>query len=105
MDEESSNFQRAMSGKLVFCIAWFHDHPIWFQGYPSVPFPNGHEVRIGFDRQLLCFNHAEFLFPHILTKLDVFAGGYEIGEYCLATDVNGTVIEGLSGIFPFPFSL
>jgi hypothetical protein len=84
---------------------WFHDHPIWFQGYPSVPFPNGHEVRIGFDRQLLCFNHAEFLSPHILTTLDVFAGGYEIGEYCLATDVNGTVIEDLSGIFPFPFSL
>jgi hypothetical protein len=42
--------------------------------------------------------------PHILTKLDVFAGGYEIGEYCLATDSKGTMIEGLSGVFPTPFS-
>lgn len=86
------------------CAAWFQEHPLWFQGYPAVPFPNGHEVRTGFDRQLLCFHHAEFRFPHILTKLEVFAGGYKIGEYCLATDLNGTVLEGLSGIFPFPFS-
>lgn len=83
---------------------WFYDHPTWIQGYPAVPFPNGHEVRISFDRQLLCFHRADFRFPHILTKLDVFAGGYEIGEYCLATDLNGTVIEDLSGIFPIPFS-
>lgn len=83
---------------------WFHDHPTWFQGYSAGLFPKVHEVRTGFDRQLLCFNHAEFPIPHILTKLDVFAGGYEIGEYCLATDLKGTIIEGLSGIFPFPFS-
>ncbi|GCE25192.1 hypothetical protein KDA_06760 [Dictyobacter alpinus] len=83
---------------------WFHDHPTWFQGYPMAPFPNGHEVRTGFNRQFLCFKHAEFRLPHILTKLDVFAGGYEIGEYCLATDLNGTVIESLSGVFPTPFS-
>lgn len=82
---------------------WFHDHPTWFQGYPAVPFPNGHEVRTGFDRQLLCFRRAEFQLPHILTKFDVFAGGYEIGEYCLATDLKGTVIEDLSGAFPIPF--
>ena len=79
---------------------WFQDHPTWFQGYPAVPFPNGHEVRIGFDRQLLCFQHVQSRSPHILTKLDVFAGGYAIGEYCLATELTGTVIEDLSGIFP-----
>lgn len=83
---------------------WFHDHPTWFQGYPAVLFPNGHEVRTGFDRQFLCFNHAELQLPHILTKLDVFAGGYEIGEYCLATDLKGRIIEDLSGVFPIPFS-
>ncbi len=83
---------------------WFQDHPTWFQGYPAVPFPNGHEVRISFDRQLLCFHHAQSRSPHLLTKLDVFAGGYVIGEYCLATEGTGTVIEDLSGIFPFPFS-
>jgi hypothetical protein len=52
----------------------------------------------------LCIQHAQFRSPHILTKLGVFAGGYEIGEYCLATEATGTVIEGLSGIFPIPFS-
>jgi len=82
---------------------WFRDHPTWFQGYPVVPFPNGHEIRTVFGRQLLCFHYAEFRLPHILTKLDVFAGGYEIGEYCLATDLKGTVIEGLSEAFPIPF--
>lgn len=82
---------------------WFQDHPTWFRGYPVVSFPGNCEVRTSFDKQQLCFKDAEARPPYILTTLNVFAGGYEIGEYYLATYLNGAVVEDVSGILPFPF--
>lgn len=83
---------------------WFHEWPTWYQRYTALSLRDS-EVRMAFYRQVLCFNHAVYMHPHIKTYLNVYAGGYEVGSYCLATTLDGKVDETLSGIVPAPFFL
>jgi hypothetical protein len=82
---------------------WFRDHADWYEGYPKqIPFKN-YDVSLSFDRQGICFRHATILYPFLFTQLKVYAGGYEIGSYCLVARLNGLVVKEMSGILPFPF--
>jgi hypothetical protein len=83
-------------------VHWFHEYPHWYEHYPAIAWKE-FQVRIAFAKQILCFNHAHYPFPHLKTYLNVYAGGYEIGAYCLVTHLDGTVNEDLSMIVPYPF--
>lgn len=81
---------------------WFQEWPDWYHHYQPVSF-NGPEIRMAFDRQTLCFHHAVYASPYIETHLNVYASGYEVGSYCLATTFDGQVVEDGSGRMPEPF--
>lgn len=83
-------------------LEWFRKYPLWYQQYPKGLFKTS-EVRIDVEKQVLCFNHMKYMYPHIKTYLNIYSGGYEIGSFCLVTNVDGTVDEDLSMIVPYPF--
>jgi hypothetical protein len=85
-------------------VRWFREYPRWYEYYPAIAWKES-QVRIAFAKQVLCFNHARYPFPHLKTYLNVYAGGYEIGAYCLVTHLDGTVDEDLSMIVPYPFDM
>ena len=84
-------------------VLWFIDHPRWYEGYPVNTKFTSYNPETRFSRHDFCFRHAAYSFSFMLTKMDIFADGYEIGSYYLATRSDGSCIEQLTGILPFPF--
>jgi hypothetical protein len=83
-------------------VRWFENNPLWYERYPPIPF--GADVRVYFAGQILCFQHAKEEIPaHLRTYLNVAASGYEIGSYCLVTNLDGTTDEDASMFVPYPF--
>jgi hypothetical protein len=82
-------------------VRWFENNPLWYKRYPAISF--GPDVRVYFDRQVLCFQHAKEIPSHLRTYLNVAASGYEIGSYCLVTNLDGTIDDEASMFVPYPF--
>ena len=51
------------------------------------------EVEARFRSHALYFGDSESGYPHISTRLDLVAGGEEVGHYELISDLDGQVVD------------
>jgi hypothetical protein len=51
------------------------------------------EVEAGFRSHALYFGDSDSGYPHISTRLDLVAGGEEVGHYELISDLGGQVVD------------
>ena len=65
----------------------------WFLNTPEeMPYPLA-AIRFEEQTQMLCFNNVLLSYPYITTRLRLFIGEHEVGDYRLITLLDGTAVD------------